>query len=218
MDETDYAMQAELASQAGSIAHSDKMELEHEDQQTVRDAEMEIHDIEAEGTIDDMTAAIREDAEMNAEMLEQEHVQAERDWKDVNAEVQVLPLDDAPVEHADSTEVHQIDAPESTDVQPFEQLEDPASPGNGITDSETVPPKATAQAEAEQQTLAQDLGLSTGAGEPTQVSEEHEAEILNTQPDTEHSEKHIEPEASTNAQEGAVVTGGSDERDQFANA
>lgn len=163
MDEADHAMQAELASQAGSIAHSDKMELEQEDHQIVRDAEMEIHDMEAEGTIDEMQAAIADDAEMNAEIQEheQEHIQAEGDWKDIDAEVDVLPPGEgAPADVDDSIIPVQVEDPESSDVQPFEQLEDATSAGNGITDNTTASPQATAQAEAEQQTLAQDLGLA----------------------------------------------------------
>lgn len=163
MDDVDHAMQAELASQAGSVGQSDKMEFEQEDINTVRDAEMEVHDIEAEGTIEDMKAAIAsDDAEMTAEMQEQEHMQAERDWKDVDASVEVVPLDDGAA-HGDAVEgttPTPIEAPPSQDIDASEQLEDVDGPGNGIIDSETGNVQADTATESGQQTLEQSMGTS----------------------------------------------------------
>lgn len=96
MDESDNLMHADQLSQAGSVALSpDKMEFEQEDDGTiVRDMEMEVHDLEAEGTIADMKAAIvADDAEMNAEMIEQEDhssIQEQADWKDAEIEIETL--------------------------------------------------------------------------------------------------------------------------------
>jgi hypothetical protein len=86
----DNVMQAESLQVGNVLQESTEMELEQEDQHTVRDAEMEIHDIEAEGTIEDMKAAIvADDAEMAAEMLEQEHAHTEGEWKDTHENVSV---------------------------------------------------------------------------------------------------------------------------------
>lgn len=163
MDDVDHAMQAELASQAGSVGQSDKMELEQDDVNTVRDAEMEVHDIEAEGTIEDMKAAIAsDDAEMTAEMQEQEHMQAERDWKDLDASVEVVPLNDgaAQGDALERTTPMPIEAPPSQDIDASEQLEDVDGPGNGITDSETGNVRAVIGTESGQQTLEQSMGSS----------------------------------------------------------
>lgn len=174
MDEADQAMQAELASQAGSVAHSDKMELEQEDANTVRDAEMEIHDIEAEGTIEDMKAAIAlDDAEMNAEMQEQEHMQAERDYKDVDADVEVVSLD-GPDDHQTNAAEEEttatptpIEPPVSQDVEASEQLEEVNEAGNGITNSETGNVDVSTDKDPGQQTLEETLG--------SKVTETHDA-------------------------------------------
>lgn len=216
----DHAMQAEIASQAGSVAHSDKMELEQEDQLTVRDAEMEIHDIEAEGTIDDMKAAIADDADMNAEMLEQEHMQAERDWKDFDAEVDVLPLDDPPAEHAGSqTPTSHVHPPESEDVQPLEQLEDPTSLGNGITDSDITDSKAAEGTEEGQQAMEQSLD---GRGEAsTAVPGEAETVESKVNEDAEKLLQNAGPEQAHKTEDSASATknfNGLGNRDSLANA
>jgi len=142
-------------------------------------------------------------------------MQAERDWKDIDAEVEVLPVDDNPAAHADSDA---LDGPESTDIEPFEQLEDATAAGNGITDNETVAPDATAQDEAKDQTLARDLGLSTDANETT-ASEEHISATIKDSLDTATTEHLTEAEVPASEQLSAsVATQGLAEHDQYANA
>lgn len=205
MDEADQGMQAEQASQAGSIAHSDRMELEHEDLNTVRDAEMEIHDIEAEGTIEDMKAAITaDDAEMAAEMQEQEHLQAERDWKDVDADV--VHVDEAPVDTAESVAPTQVEAPDSHDIEPAEQLEDSAASGDGITDTDKTEPQAEVDPESGQQSLEEILKAPAEQSEA--VTQDSSGDVQGVAIDNKGALQQEDSRGSTSVAVGGMATGG----------
>lgn len=146
-------------------------------------------------------------------------MQAERDWKDVDAEVDVVPLDDAPAEQADSSTPVQADVSESTDIQPLEQLEDATSAGNGITDNETSAPPATAQTEAAQQTLKQDLGLATGSDQDSpQVSHSAGPAAQESTSDTREEHAQAVTSPSSNDAVAAKVLEAPGDGDQYANA
>lgn len=72
----------EQSSQAGSVV--DPMDLEPVDEgaETLVDADMEVHDLEAEGHTKDLQESIAQDEDMAAEMAEQEEAQLEREWRD----------------------------------------------------------------------------------------------------------------------------------------
>lgn len=120
MDEAEREVQMEQSSQAGSAVDPMELEQGEDGPGTVLDADMEVHDIEAEGEIKDMQESMAEDEEMAAEMAEQEQAQLERDWKEPAVEPAVIDLtDEAPeetgveisteeqVDHTDSNEPQQ---------------------------------------------------------------------------------------------------------------
>lgn len=85
----DHDLQMERASQAGSVSG---MEVEDEESQHVRDADMEMHDIETEGHIADVRHASDED--MAAEVLEQDQSRDSAVWKVPDLELTDAKIDE----------------------------------------------------------------------------------------------------------------------------
>ena len=165
MDDTDQQMQMERSSRAGSAIG--EMEVEGDDGiiASVRDADMEIHDIEAEGSIEEMRESILQDEDMAAEMLEQEHTLDVREWKS--------PQDD---------QISAIQQPEAA-MESFHPVQtDISTASTGLKRREMDPTrvqgdtKEGASLESGQLTLEQSVERSTSTGASPPLISTHSAQ------------------------------------------